>query len=97
GGRPENQRREQVSAELGRAERLRDRRERLPAERRLQPDRNRRRAHLPRAGSDQEQIPETTRAAGLSIFFEITDTGESHERNFGPSPFLEICRRSRRG
>ena len=43
---PQDQRAQPLSAELGRAEPVRDGRERLPAERRLQPDRHGRRAGL---------------------------------------------------
>ena len=41
GHRPEDQRDQPLSAELGRAQPVRDGRERVPAERRLQPDRHR--------------------------------------------------------
>ena len=64
GQRPDDQRREPLPAELGRAERVRHRRQRLSAERRLQPDRHRGRADLLGAGCDQEQIPEKPRSAG---------------------------------
>src|SRR6266568_4339740 len=75
GGGPEDQRGEQISPELGRAERLRHRRERLPAKRRLQPDRHRGCAHFPRAGGDQDPVSEAAGTAGMNEFFEITDTG----------------------
>ncbi len=63
GSRPREQRGQQVSAKLGRAERLRGRRERVSAERRLQPDGDCRRPRLLDAGRDQEPLPEASRPA----------------------------------
>src|SRR5262249_36717412 len=56
--------------ELGHAERVRDRRERIPAERRLQPDRDRGRFDLPGGRGGQNAGPEKAGRAGL------TDSGK---------------------
>ena len=66
GRRSGDQRGQQVPAELGRAERVRDRRERVPAERRLQPDRHRGRAHLLGARRDQGPLSQAAGAARLN-------------------------------
>ena len=55
GDRSEDQRRQPLSAKLGRAERVRDRRLRVSAERRLQPDRHGRRAGLLGGRRDQDR------------------------------------------
>src|SRR6185312_10482786 len=64
---PQDQRAQPLSAELGRAEFVRDRRQRLPAERRIQSDWDRGRARLLGGQGDPRAIPEKAGAAGRCV------------------------------
>ena len=67
GADPKIERRQPLSAELGRAQPVRDGRLRLSAERRLQPDRHGRRADLLGGRRDQDAVPEEPRPAGAGL------------------------------
>jgi gluconate 2-dehydrogenase alpha chain len=67
GATPGRQRGQPLPAELGSAQPLRDGRRRLPAERRLQPHRHGRRAHLLVGAGDPEQYLREPRPAGAGM------------------------------
>ncbi len=67
GHRPQDQRAQPLSPALGRAEPVRDGRQRLPAERRLQPDRHGRRAGVLGGQGDPRAIPQEAGAAGRCV------------------------------